>query len=237
MTIAAATSLPTRAPSINIHTTSNTLASRSSSIIKRSNSTLDQPINTFLADPEHCTICASHLSPFGSDAEAADNILVYCSTCNVPVHPQCYGLPLSIEIPTDDWYCQLCQLDPTQHKVTTCCLCGMRQGAMKLTTDYQWCHVCCSDWVPEVFFRIPDGKQVIDTLQIPSSRYHQQCNLCNTTQGCTVQCSTVGCEQRFHITCGMKDGAGLEYRASNNANVPDQIISTCVAHNRKQRRK
>lgn len=92
-------------------------------------------------DDGGCDICRN------PDADASDPI-VYCDGCDVPVHADCYGNPLSHGIPEGDWFCDQCQ-----HRKSTsrsCSLCPRIGGAMKMTTEGNWAHLSCAVFVPEV---------------------------------------------------------------------------------------
>lgn len=53
-------------------------------------------------DDSFCCICQDY------NASSADPF-VYCDRCNICVHVQCYGIPLSIRIPTSEFICSRCQ--------------------------------------------------------------------------------------------------------------------------------
>jgi len=88
-----------------------------------------------------CDICRN------PDAEPSDPI-VYCDGCDVPVHADCYGNPLSHGVPEGDWFCAQCQSRSPNPR--TCCLCPKSGGAMKMTTEGNWAHLSCAVFVPEV---------------------------------------------------------------------------------------
>ncbi|EAS02021.2 PHD zinc finger protein (macronuclear) [Tetrahymena thermophila SB210] len=57
-----------------------------------------------------------------------DDLIVFCSKCNISVHQRCYGIP---KIPNDDWICELCLSFGPEGKYLRCALCTKRGGAMK----------------------------------------------------------------------------------------------------------
>ena len=62
------------------------------------------------------------------------------------------------------------------------------------------------------------------TMQIKSiaASYHfHQCAVCGSRQGCTVRCARVGCNKRFHVSCGFHAGAYFTVRS------PTGVIAGC----------
>ena len=62
-----------------------------------------------------------------------DNMILYCSLCNMTVHQKCYGIPA---VPDGDWICHLCKVfnDENVTKNMECILCSKLGGAMKPCT-------------------------------------------------------------------------------------------------------
>ena len=62
-----------------------------------------------------------------------DNLILYCSKCNMTVHQKCYGI---LVIPEEDWICHLCKAfdDVNISKNMECILCSELGGAMKPCT-------------------------------------------------------------------------------------------------------
>ena len=62
-----------------------------------------------------------------------DNLILYCSKCNMTVHQKCYGITV---IPEEDWICHLCKAfnDVEISKNMECILCSKLGGAMKPCT-------------------------------------------------------------------------------------------------------
>lgn len=70
-----------------------------------------------------CLVC--------NDGDYEDNnLIVYCSKCQMTVHQQCYGI---ISIPDEDWLCYPCQFydEDEKAKQIECILCPIKGGAMK----------------------------------------------------------------------------------------------------------
>ena len=96
-------------------------------------------------DEGACDVCRS------ADAKPSDPI-VYCDGCDIPVHADCYGNPLSHGIPEGDWFCDQCQSKRPDSR--SCSLCPRSGGVMKMTTDGNWAHLSCAVFVPEVTIAI-----------------------------------------------------------------------------------
>ena len=62
-----------------------------------------------------------------------DNLIIYCSRCNMTVHQKCYGVLI---IPEEDWICHLCRAfnDINVCNNMECILCPNLGGAMKPST-------------------------------------------------------------------------------------------------------
>merc|ERR1711871_1477153 len=102
---------------------------------------------------------------------------------------------------------------------------------MKRTTDWQWAHLGCAYWVPEVFFIDGEGVEPIDYFRIPADRFEKRCMICKSIDGATVLCSESGCRNRFHVMCGMlaTPRVLLEYKASKSGR-DDIVLSFCGKH-------
>jgi len=164
-----------------------------------------------------CNVC---LSPDAEDG----NEIIFCDACNMCVHQHCYGVP---DIPEGNWLCNPCSrgiLAPP------CCLCPNKTGAMKRIKDsYEWIHVICAWWIPEV--KIEDSKYIerITKDKIPSNRWHLSCYICREKGGACVQCSVKRCVRAYHVTCAVKDG--LEMKTVIVPAKDDvQHISFCSKH-------
>ncbi|CAD8140475.1 unnamed protein product [Paramecium octaurelia] len=81
----------------------------------------------------------SHLQPILDDALCQvcndgdytdDNLIVFCSKCNISVHQKCYLIEV---IPNEDWICDVCQTFGPNGQYLRCALCPKLGGAMKPT--------------------------------------------------------------------------------------------------------
>ncbi|KMZ69862.1 hypothetical protein ZOSMA_205G00390 [Zostera marina] len=169
-----------------------------------------------------CVVCNS------TDGDSVDPI-VFCDGCDLMVHASCYGNPLVKSIPEGDWFCTVCQSKSEELNldVVECCLCPVKTGAMKPTTDGKWAHILCSLLVAEVFFQDPLGREGVDLSKVPMHRWKGSCFLCGSSCGCVVECSEPKCKLKFHATCGLEKDLCVEYREEKSGNV---ILGFCEDH-------
>ncbi|XP_030367689.1 lysine-specific demethylase 4C isoform X6 [Strigops habroptila] len=84
--------------------------------------------------PEMCFIYSEeNTENYPSNAfieEDGTSLLICCAKCCVQVHASCYGVP-SHEI-HNEWLCSRCRKEAW---TAECCLCNLRGGALKQTTD------------------------------------------------------------------------------------------------------
>nr|XP_048706718.1 lysine-specific demethylase 4C isoform X11 [Caretta caretta] len=119
--------------------------------------------------PEMCFIYSEeNTENYPSNAfieEDGTSLLISCAKCCVQVHASCYGVP-SHEV-HDGWLCSRCKKGAW---TAECCLCNLRGGALKQTTDKKWAHVMCAIAIPEVRFGNVTERTPVDTSRIPLQR-------------------------------------------------------------------
>ncbi|XP_032062117.1 lysine-specific demethylase 4C isoform X2 [Aythya fuligula] len=136
----------------------------------------------------------------------------------------CYGVP-SHEI-HNEWLCSRCRKEAW---TAECCLCNLRGGALKETTDKKWAHVMCAIAIPEVRFVNVLERTPIDTSRIPLQRLKLKCIFCRQrvkkTSGACIQCSYGRCPASFHVTCAHAAGVLME-----PDDWPYVVYITCCRH-------
>uniref|UniRef100_A0A3P8TUH1 Bromodomain containing 1b n=1 Tax=Amphiprion percula TaxID=161767 RepID=A0A3P8TUH1_AMPPE len=173
-----------------------------------------------------CCICM--------DGDGADsNVILFCDSCNIAVHQECYGVPY---IPEGQWLCRHCLQCPS--RPAECVFCPNRGGALKKTDDDRWGHVACALWVPEVGFSDTVFIEPIDGVRnIPPARWKLTCYLCKEKgAGACIQCDKINCYTAFHVSCAQKAGLYMrmepvkEETASGTTTFSVKKTAYCCSH-------
>lgn len=173
-----------------------------------------------------CCICM--------DGDGADsNVILFCDSCNIAVHQECYGVP---HIPEGQWLCRHCLQCPV--RPAECVFCPNKGGALKKTDDGRWGHVACALWVPEVGFSDTVFIEPIDGIRnIPPARWKLTCYLCREKgAGACIQCDKVNCYTAFHVSCAQKVGLYMkmepvrEVLESGGATFSVKKTAYCCSH-------
>ncbi|KAF3843907.1 hypothetical protein F7725_015955 [Dissostichus mawsoni] len=173
-----------------------------------------------------CCICM--------DGDGADsNVILFCDSCNIAVHQECYGVPY---IPEGQWLCRHCLQRPL--RPSACVFCPNRGGAMKKTDDDRWGHVACALWVPEVGFSDTVFIEPIDGVRnIPPARWKLTCYLCKEKgAGACIQCDKINCYTAFHVSCAQRAGLYMkmepvkEVTSSGSATFSVKKTAYCCSH-------
>ncbi|XP_017761508.1 PREDICTED: lysine-specific demethylase 4C isoform X1 [Eufriesea mexicana] len=152
--------------------------------------------------------------------EPENDKLLRCRECHVTVHASCYGITV---LPTDlrNWACDKCKAGKTQ---VMCCLCPMRGGALKRTSDSNWAHILCALLLPGVTFKDAINKDPINVLTIKPDNVKQQCCYCEQKDGACLNCNQ--CSNLFHPSCGLVSGATFTIPVYNSP----ELQVTCDGH-------
>uniref|UniRef100_A0A671UDR3 Lysine-specific demethylase 4B n=1 Tax=Sparus aurata TaxID=8175 RepID=A0A671UDR3_SPAAU len=192
---------------------------------------LFHPTRTRPLVPEMCfSVGARNTEPPPTNyhiAEDGTSVLLCCSSCHMQVHSSCYGVkPESI---TEPWMCSRCVAGAW---TVECCLCNLRGGALKTTTDKRWVHVICAIAVAEARFVNTIEREPVDVSAVPESRKNLKCVFChsknaNQNRGACIQCSSEKCATSFHVTCAQIAGVVM-----TPADWPYVVTVTCHKHKR-----
>ncbi|XP_016084512.1 lysine-specific demethylase 4C-like isoform X2 [Sinocyclocheilus grahami] len=175
--------------------------------------------------PEICFACQEGPCPLNTLLEEdGSSPLVACNSCCVQVHASCYGVAAHDVSPV--WTCDRCV---SGDLAAGCCLCNLRGGALKRTSDDRWVHVMCAVGLPEVKFIDVAKRAPIDISAIPVQRYKLKCIYCRNRikklSGACIQCSCGRCPTSFHVTCAHAAGVPME-----PDDWPYVVFITCHRH-------
>uniref|UniRef100_A0A3Q2PMD7 Lysine-specific demethylase 4B n=1 Tax=Fundulus heteroclitus TaxID=8078 RepID=A0A3Q2PMD7_FUNHE len=157
--------------------------------------------------------------------EDGTSLLIQCKCCRMQVHASCYGVkPESVR---DSWTCARCTAVAW---VVECCLCNLRGGALKRTTDNRWVHVICAIGVAEARFVNAIDREPVDVSAVPETRKSLKCEFCHATnpspnRGACIQCTHEHCATSFHVTCAQIAGVVMK-----PADWPYVLSVTCKKH-------
>ncbi|KAM8874724.1 lysine-specific demethylase 4B isoform 1-T2 [Spinachia spinachia] len=181
--------------------------------------------------PEMCfSVGAGNTEPPPTNyhmGEDGTSPLLCCSSCHMQVHASCDGVkPDSVR---DSWMCSRCAAGAW---TVECCLCNLRGGALKTTTDNRWVHVICAIAVPEARFVNAIEREPVDVSAVPDTRKNLKCVFChgktaNQNRGACIQCSHDNCATSFHVTCAQIAGVVM-----TPADWPYVVSVTCQKHKR-----
>lgn len=178
--------------------------------------------------PEMCfSAGAENTEPLPSSArigEDGTSVLLACTSCNLQVHASCYGVKSDTK--QEGWMCSRCSAVAW---TAACCLCNLRGGALKMTTDDRWVHVICAIAVAEARFVNAVEREPVDVSAIPDTRKSLKCIYCHKTTkqncGACIQCSFENCSTSFHVTCAHLAGVVMK-----PADWPYVVSVTCHKH-------
>uniref|UniRef100_A0A1B6CJQ5 [histone H3]-trimethyl-L-lysine(9) demethylase n=1 Tax=Clastoptera arizonana TaxID=38151 RepID=A0A1B6CJQ5_9HEMI len=144
--------------------------------------------------------------------------LLVCVKCNLCVHTVCYPAKEFLM----EWLCDKCSAD--EH-FASCCLCVVRGGALRRTTDSKWAHVICALFTPDVLFL----NYFKDLIQLNRFLTNHECSVCDKKSGFCVRCCDSTCGVWFHVTCAIINKAKFRVNTGPGA----QFFITCNGHSHK----
>ncbi|XP_021748262.1 uncharacterized protein LOC110714096 isoform X2 [Chenopodium quinoa] len=151
--------------------------------------------------PKSCDICRR--------SESLLNPILVCSSCKVAVHLNCYR---SVKESTGPWYCELCDESSSSkvsratvnswensNPIEECGLCGASNGAFRKSSNGQWVHAYCAEWVFDSTFKRGQVSPVIGMETVPKG--NDMCCVCHKKFGVCIKCNYGNCQSTFHPSC------------------------------------
>ncbi|XP_061350490.1 uncharacterized protein LOC133295665 isoform X2 [Gastrolobium bilobum] len=175
-------------------------------------------------------------------SETMLNPILVCSGCKVAVHLDCYH---SVKETMGPWYCELCEDLSSRscgasainfwekpYLAAECALCGGTTGAFRKTSDGQWVHAFCAEWVFESTFRRGQINAVEGMETVPKGV--DICCICHRKHGVCMKCCYGHCQTTFHPSCARSAGLYMNLRTAGGK---PQHKAYCEKHSLEQKAK
>ncbi|RDY04519.1 hypothetical protein CR513_11762 [Mucuna pruriens] len=175
-------------------------------------------------------------------SETMLNPILVCSGCKVSVHLDCYR---SVKETTGPWYCELCEDLSSRSSaasainfwekpyiVAECALCGGTTGAFRKSSDGQWVHAFCAEWVFESTFKRGQIDAVEGMETVPKGV--DICCICHRKHGVCMKCCYGHCQTTFHPSCARSAGLYMNVRTAGGK---VQHKAYCEKHSLEQKAK
>ncbi|XP_020588273.1 uncharacterized protein LOC110030069 [Phalaenopsis equestris] len=177
--------------------------------------------------------------------ETIVNRIFVCSSCKLAVHLDCYR---KLKDPTGPWLCELCedtalQSNPRDQQLGSgektcsrakCSLCGGVTGAFRKSTNGEWVHAFCAEWLMESTFKRGQQNLIVGMDSISKEKDINTCGICHYKLGLCLKCSYGHCQAKFHPTCARSAGLFMNIKAIGGR---FQHKSYCEKHSVEQREK
>ncbi|XP_054290259.1 lysine-specific demethylase 4A-like isoform X2 [Macrosteles quadrilineatus] len=150
--------------------------------------------------------------------------LVVCASCALCVHTTCYVTPS----PIGDWLCDKCKANES---FARCCLCPIRGGALRRTTDSRWVHVVCALFMPDAKFLNICKSNNGDVIELSNFATYHLCAVCQMGQVYS-RCCEGNCGVWYHVPCAVYRGAKIRV---NSAMAGSRFLINCQGHNSNHR--
>ncbi|XP_004515667.1 uncharacterized protein [Cicer arietinum] len=170
------------------------------------------------------------------------NPILVCSGCKVAVHSVCYR---SVKETTGPWYCELCEdllsrscgasaINSWEkpYVVAECALCGGTTGAFRKSSNGQWVHAFCAEWLLESTFRRGQINTIEGMEAVPKGV--DVCCICHHKHGVCMKCCYGHCLTTFHPSCARSAGLFMVVRTVGGK---IQHKAYCEKHSSEQRAK
>ncbi|XP_022141727.1 uncharacterized protein LOC111012014 isoform X3 [Momordica charantia] len=170
--------------------------------------------------------------------------ILVCSSCKqVAVHLDCY---CAVKESSGPWCCELCEeLSSSRgsgapvvnfweksYFVAECGLCGGTTGAFRKSSDGQWVHAFCAEWVFESTYRRGQANPVVGMETV--SKGVDSCYICHRKHGVCLKCNYGHCRSTFHPSCARSAGCYMTVKTSGGKL---QHKAYCEKHSSEQRAK